>query len=83
MAEFTRATAQRDKRRWPYAHMLVATNGNVLIETVHGSESSLYAEVLASASRIRSGEPNRGGEVAGSIVVDGVAEERWRGWLNG
>jgi len=78
--QFTDGVTRRDRKRWPYAHLLSATDGTVLIETIHGSEASLRMEVTASASRIAAGEANRGGQVPGRIDVDGVTEETWRAW---
>jgi hypothetical protein len=77
---FTQATARRDRERWPYAHALTATDGTLLIETIHGSEHSLRMEIEVSASRIAAAEPNRGGQIPGRIDVDGLAEETWRPW---
>jgi hypothetical protein len=77
---FTKAAMRRDRQRWPYAHALIATDGTLLIETIHGTEHSLRMEVETSAARIAVGEPNQGGQVPGRIDVEGLAEETWRPW---
>jgi len=78
--QFTEGVTRRDRKRWPYAHLLSATDGTLLIETIRATESSLRMEVAASAGRIAAGEANRGGKVPGRIDVDGVTEETWRAW---
>lgn len=78
---FTEDARRRDRGRWPYAHLLSATDGAVLIETVHGDEHSLRMEVMASSARIAEGEPNKRGQVPGRIDVDGIPEETCRRWI--
>ena len=78
---FTEDTRRRDRGRWPYAHLLSATDGSVLIETVHGDEHSLRMEVMASSARIAEAEPNKRGQVPGRIDVDGIPEETCRRWI--
>ena len=72
MSGFSRAATDRDRRRWPYAHVLYSGD-KVLIETVHGSKASLQIEVLASMARIQKG-------LEAEILVDGVLTDEWQGW---
>jgi len=82
MASFAEATVRRDRSRWPYAHLLAATDGSLLTETVHAAEAGLRAEVEVSAGRIWAGTEFRG-KTPGSIIVDGLPDYvwmRWAGW---
>lgn len=78
---WTRGALQRDRRRWPYAMLLSDQHGNLIIETVHGSLSSLRMDVEASANRISEGKPNRGGQIPTTVDVMGVEPATWREWI--
>lgn len=78
---FSGSARHRNRDRYPYAHLLLSTNGELLVETVHGSLQSIEVEVAVSAARIRAGQPNRGGQVPGQIVVDGVPDNIRHRWI--
>lgn len=77
---WTQQSVRRSRQQWPYAHLLSDQHGNLIIETVHGGESSLRIEVQTSAKRIRDGTPNRGGQIATTIDVDGLDRAAWQAW---
>lgn len=81
MDDFTKQAIERDRNRWPYVHMLTDQHGKRMIETVHGSESSLQIEVQASAQCITDAKSNRGGQIATTISVDGLSDSVWQQWL--
>ena len=77
---WSRAAAERNKLRWPYAHMLVDNEGRVLTETIHGTIGTLMAEVRASGVRVEEADP-AAGPFPIEIFVDGIAEVTWRRWI--
>jgi len=80
MDDFTPQAINRDRRQWPYAHMLSDQHGKRMIETVHATESSLQTEVRASFARITEAKPNRGNQIPTYISVDGLAPSIWEQW---
>lgn len=70
---WTRASMERDRHRWPYAHALWRDDYR-LVETVHGTLFSLMIEVEASNARVQCGE-------ATEILVDGLPEAQWKEWV--
>jgi hypothetical protein len=79
---FTRDCANRDRRRWPDATLLSDQHGHLIYQATHATEASLQMDVRSSASRIKEGGSNLGGQIPTSIDVDGVPEAVWRKWID-